>query len=814
MKKIALYTIILNLCYGESISLKEIVVTDLDTLKTFNSSSYISKEKINLTTSKDGSITEVLKTNPNIAFSKSARSSTESGEISPNDISINGASHYQNNFLVDNINFNDDINPTGYKNLFKNVWRGPSLGTQAINLNSDLLKSIEVFDSLVSAKYGDFQGGVIKAKTKDPNTKFSGITGFGYTNGNWQKTFIDEKVKKNYENKRGWMDKSDFAKRKYRFEIEGYVSENAGLLFDYSRNDSIIKYNTKSSILNPEFASFPNDKRINENYFLKGILHPNQNLTIKPNFLYAKQKTKSFIEDDKNSNMSNEFGGYSFGVDADLALDGVFVEQSLNYSEFESSRYFNFKDGLYIYKKSNLKNWGAGKTSTYGGLSDIEQFQKTFNYKLDLTFDELKTGEISHKFITGLEYINKSGNHKTLTPVKEYTFSKLPTGYKCKNGDLECINDDSFGGKGQFANSLWYYGDVDNKTTMDQISLYLEDEISYKKFKFRPGIRMQRDSLTKDFYKALRFASQYEFYDKQFIGLGLNRYYGRNIFYQKLYNDTYRHQKDFIKNHPDDEWKFAGNNTNSYLSTRLKLPYDDEFSIFYNGKINNFDLNLKYVKRKSKDEVVGKTASKLGHTQKINGWDDNYAIYTNEGKTNSDIYTFIVKNNEPIIILNTPNNFEISYTHMKRKRNFNNYTDKNLDTKVLYNGKITEVGNLPVIDFYTPNSFKFSHNVKISNFVISNFISYTDKSDALIKEWDRNHRMTSYKKVKIPSYTTWDMRISYSQNLCNNINFFTNLDINNILNKKYTVSKDLDNGEIYNTFDPGRNIWLEMGLKW
>lgn len=54
---------------------------------------------------------------------------------------------------------------------------------------------------------------------------------------------------------------------------------------------------------------------------------------------------------------------------------------------------------------------------------------------------------------------------------------------------------------------------------MDQISLYLEDEISYEKFKIRPGIRLQKDSLTKDFYKALRFASSYEFYEKNSLDL-------------------------------------------------------------------------------------------------------------------------------------------------------------------------------------------------------------------------------------------------------------------------------------------------------
>ncbi|QKF64525.1 TonB-dependent receptor plug domain-containing protein [Campylobacter corcagiensis] len=813
MKKVIFCLFLINFCFSEEIILDEIVVASKEDKKPFNSSTFLDRKSINLITSKDGSITELLKTNPNITFNKNARNSTESGEISPKDISINGASHYQNNFLVDNLNFNDDINPTGNKTLFKSVWRGPALGTQAINLNADLLQSIEVFDNAVSAKYGDFQGGVIKAKTKDPSRNFSGIISYGYTNGNLEKTFIDEKVKKNYENSRGWMDKSDFSKNKFRFGIQGYASENFGLLFDYTRNSSLIKHKTKSSILDPKIANFPNEKRINENYFLKAILNASENFTLKPSFLYARQKSVGFIEDDINSKMDNIFGGYALNLDADLALNGVFIEQNLNYSEFESSRYFDFKDGLYIYKKSNLKNWGAGKTSTYGGLGDIKQVQKTFNYKLDLSFDEKNIGKTSHKFITGFEYIHKTGSHKTLTPVKEYNFTKLPNNYRCKNGNLTCINDDSFDGFGQFANSLWYYGDVDNKIKMSQISLYLEDEINYDKFTIRPGIRIQRDSLTKDFYKAFRFVSQYEFINENFIGFGLNRYYGRNIFANKLYNDTFIHQKDLTRNHPDDEWKFISNNTNSYLTTRLKLPYDDEFSLFYKGEIDNFSLNLKYIKRKSKDEIVAKSRSKAG-LGALNGFDKEYAIYSNDGKTNSDIYTFSIKNKEPFIILNTKNNFELSFSHTKRKRNFNDYTDKDIDKNVLYNGDVIKSGDLPVVDYYFPNSLKFSHNTKISDFTISNFITYNDKSSALIRGFNRDKKMISYEKVDISSFWTWDMRINYSKNLNKNVNFFANLDINNILNKKYAVNKNVFGSEIYDVFDPGRNIWLEAGLRW
>lgn len=174
---------------------------------------------------------------------------------------------------------------------------------------------------------------------------------------------------------------------------------------------------------------------------------------------------------------------------------------------------------------------------------------------------------------------------------------------------------------------------------------------------------------------------------------------------------------------------------------------------------------------------------------KKEGWDDEYGIYTNDGKTDTDIYTFVIKNKNPYIISGTHNNFEASFTHMKRNRNFKDYYDMDNDNKVVYNGNIIEIGDLSVVDFYSKNSFKFSHNVKIKNFTVSNFISYADKSDALIRGYDSTKKMSSYQKVKIPSHTTWDMRISYNQNLYNNIKLFANLDINNILNKNILFTK-------------------------
>lgn len=83
---------------------------------------------------------------------------------------------------------------------------------------------------------------------------------------------------------------------------------------------------------------------------------------------------------------------------------------------------------------------------------------------------------------------------------------------------------------------------------------------------------------------------------------------------------------------------------------------------------------------------------------------------------------------------------------MKRNRNFKDYYDMDNDNKVVYNGNIIEIGDLSVVDFYSKNSFKFSHNVKIKNFTVSNFISYTDKSDALIRGYDSTKKCLAIKR--------------------------------------------------------------------
>lgn len=813
MKKALQIAFISTALSANEISLQKIeVVATYDTNETsaYSSSSKLTRDKLDKMTSKNHTIADSLKSNPNVSFNRLSDLGTDTGEIKPQDFSINGAKFYQNNFLIDGANFNHDINPAnrnsnGYETPYYHVERAASLSSQSLTLDTDLLESIEVIDSGVSARYGDFQGGVVNAKTRDPKRKFGGILSSQYTSTEWQKTFIHEDNKKFYSSQSGY-DKSNFKKRRHRIGLEGYTSENFGLLFDYTRFSSVIKYDIKSQLINTDIAQIPNDERLVENYFLKNIWQINDRVVLKPSVLYSLQKNKMFEEDSLDSSMSYKYGGIAANLNAEIDLDRVFLEQTLSYSKFETSRYTDNKGAKYDYKKSSVKNWGYNDISSYGGISDVRQDQTSLEYKLNAKMEDFDLFGVSHAFSSGFELSKTSGIYEILKPYEHYLDPKpILDGHICAPDDKTCVNDDSFaevpGATGQFLSQKSYYGDVRNKTVINKAALYVEDEIKFDRFKIRPGIRVQKDSFDNDVLIAPRFVTEYEIYDKNFIGFGLNRYYGRNLFAYKIYKDTQKHRLFYSRNKASDPFvnPFKESETNG--ENDLKTPHDDEKSIFYRGDIGNVRLNLKYVKRDSKNEVLTLNGKHIGR-------DEDKLYFVNNGKSSTQIYTFSIANIMPVEILSTKNDFELSFAKTSKKSNFRDYADKNSEDLVIYENKFIKASELPQIDYNVPFTAKFTHKINFSSFNVTNFVNHIGKTPALTSKYNRTHRKTQYSKINLPSRTIWDMRVSYEKNLKDDFRFFTNLDINNVLNKKYPIVASKKH------FGAGRNFWLEMGIKW
>ena len=207
----------------------------------FGGKSTISSAQLGMMAPQNGDITSALRIHPNVQFKRDAKNSNNAGEISPQDISINGGFFYQNNFSIDGINANNDLNPDALKKYNDNHALPFGLmdsKSQGLNLDISLVDKIYVYDSLVPAKFGGFNGGVIDVKTKIPSKNFGGKFSVSHTRSQWMRKFVEKDIAKGKK-----IDgygaiiphQEKFKKTAYRAFAEGFVNDKFGLEFAFSR---------------------------------------------------------------------------------------------------------------------------------------------------------------------------------------------------------------------------------------------------------------------------------------------------------------------------------------------------------------------------------------------------------------------------------------------------------------------------------------------------------------------------------------------------------------------------------------------------
>ena len=366
----------------------EVIASNQNTnsnLSDFSGVRTLSRANLDAFSGGNHTISDALKTMPNLNFNRKGASSSQSGSLNPQDFSINGASFYQNSFLVDGVSFSNDFNPRQRTWPHHNhIWEDSSIGAQAISIDSDLLDRVSVHSSNISAKFGGFLGGAIDTKTRDPRREWGGVASYSYTSGKWSKKIRDESAASRYE-KGEIYDLSDFIKRRVRFGADGFISENSGVLFNFSRATSGIVNHLNDSKLSPSYP-FKKDERKNDNFFVKG-LYEGEIWSFRPSFLYSTLSEKTSTRRHLNSNLRLDYGGYLSKIEAIGTYKNLVITQT------HSSRDYEHDENHYFYKTSNLRACGSNPYCGVGGYTDFSQIQKNFEYKLDLNFAEFNVGD-------------------------------------------------------------------------------------------------------------------------------------------------------------------------------------------------------------------------------------------------------------------------------------------------------------------------------------------------------------------------------------------------------------------------------------
>jgi TonB-dependent Receptor Plug Domain. len=324
----------------------------------------------------NGDIGSLLKINPAVQYDNGQLSSFTPGEISPAEVSINGAAFYQNNFSIDGIGMNNGIDPAADPSPYR-LYSGPG-SSQAFALDTRLLGELTVLDSNISAAWGGFTGGVIDAKTRKPSRQARSEISTQMSRSSWTRYHVNEAQRESHANASSWGDgQPEFEKTTWRATTEGWLSDDLGVLASYSRKRSTIPTMFYSSHLVEQFGTEKREQtRAIDNLFVKAVWEANERIELQASLMYAPQEDSYYRSNIVDSQIDISNGGLQANLQLDWRTDWGQIDQQLGLTGNEQSRH-GHSDDYYAWIRSDSKDWGTGNSSLQGEYGQVEQEQRS-----------------------------------------------------------------------------------------------------------------------------------------------------------------------------------------------------------------------------------------------------------------------------------------------------------------------------------------------------------------------------------------------------------------------------------------------------
>lgn len=797
-----------------------------DNSSTEVSSTKINRTKIDNTMQGNGFISSVLQDNPNIKVTDVSKNSNTAGEIEPGKISIHNAAFYDNNFMIDGISNSSLIDPalSSTQNPYD-----VSGNENQIFLDLDLIEEITVYDSNISAEYGNFTGGVIDAKTiragAEPKVKFS----YGHTSDKFTKLHV--KDPEEFSKARGDNNQPKFKKDFYNVNVSLPITEQDGIVFSYNRKESIIP--------GAYFGGFKDKERLNETFFLKHSHYFKDDSILDITGTYSPYESTHFNEFVKDSDTRIYGGGYSLKANYEKNFDNWELVSNLGYSGSRNERESSDYNAKWI--KSETKDWGITNESgnqsysNEGGSGNIVKTQEGVAYNLKLTSNSFKTGDFSHKLKTGFELGYDIAEYDRKNNTYYYNNPKLNYLVVCNEEYSSCVPREQY-----FAERKIYSAE---KASADIVTTggYFEDKIEYGIFELTPGLRFDYNNYLKNFDISHRLNGSIKpFKDESTVLFaGVNRYYGKSFLGFKLREartpsyDEYRGTSSNVV----EAWGSSSDKDNSkYVFEDLDTPYTDEIAVGIKQDFSDyFRASLKYVKRDAKNNFSKHQSDYEAFTMP-NGVDKGYykpTYFGNAGYSSSEIYSLVLEPVKPIKFSNVEFGYMLGTSWEEKSSNIDSYESlveeddtENSSGKVYYDGKFYDEDNLPLksdpknvnlhLNFLFNDLKMFNVPFKMTlNNIINYNLAYHD-----IKITDTNEKKTYietlpdgttkesevyvYDKVKFDDAVTLDLKLVFDFKITSKQSLVLSTEVNNVFDKVQNLDHDI------NKYQVGRQFWFNV----
>lgn len=783
----------------------------------------INRRTIDSLPSGNGDITSLLRTNPNVQFDDGQLNGKTPGEISPANVSINGARHWQNLFVVDGMTMNNDIDPGATSNTYDQV-AGRS---QGMALDTDLIEEINVYDSNVPVAFGGFNGGVIEANTRSPSKDLHGKISTQMSRSAWTRYHLDNEDPNlsEFEAGYGQNNQPDFDKVITRATLEGHLSDNFGMIGSFSRKESTIPTRTFALSHNSIQASEEHEQtRRIDNYFLKSFWQINERWDLDVTLIHAPETEHGYGNNALDSARDVNAGGD--GVAARLVWDAPYarVVQNLSWNRLENSR-SSESDYMIAWRSSTTKSWSSSTTASEGGFGDIEQQQQSLGYKVTADWSAFQSLGLEHNIQTGMELSHSSTYYDRSTPFTSYSVGGMTKTATCVGNDPLCsVGKTVNGWEGQYAKTKTV---TEGRIEFDTRSwaVFLQDDMRFWRFKVRPGVRVDGDDYMNQITLAPRLAVELDVFGDGQTRLtgGANRYYGRNLSAYRLRDGVASLQKNYSRANQAADWTYVSTTPNGARFNELDVPYDDELTLGLTHIQWNTEFALKYVNRKGHDQISRAWGSQIGqpsdNTQELAS---NYFTYYNGGESESDIYTLTVTPLRDFAFWGSRTSGQLAFDWTDvRSSGLSDYTASIgmlyvNDPIIQYQGTFMRYADRPAENYNRPWTARLSTitDIPALNLTWGNFLRYRDgyrRIAASGKQVDYNDtQVRVWEETEYSGALTWDTRVGWELPTAKDQALFVNLDVSNLLDKAIVSNADSDN---IITYEVGRQFMLEVGYR-
>lgn len=771
----------------------------------------------------NGDIGTVLRINPNVQFDDSAFNSRNMGEIRPADISINGGLYYQNAFVLDGAGFNNDLDPASDN---PNHFADPPSHTQGVALDTSLIGRLTVYDSNVPAAFGGFNGGVVDVESRRARDAFSGKVSLRMSRSAWNEIIVDESYRETFEESTSAANMPEYDKYQINATLEGRTANGLGLIGNITRTRSVIPLRGYSSGNSSQADDNVKDQvRENTSISLRADWDDGDGLSLGASITHAPTDERYFIQNARDSYFDLEQGGPVISLRAGLDRGAWSFSNTLSYSDLDSSRRSDVAY-WYSWRWSPEKNWGTATNglSTEGNWGNVDQTSRNIAYKLVVERDPVRWGATEHRWQFGAQIADRKAGYERLNDHVSYITPAATTTCTAGNGTVDASACSlspvpQYSGRGQYLTRRTVYRAGAFEAESREWSLFAQDDIRIGHWSFRPGVRVDRDSLSERTTLAPRFAMSWDLAGDQrsLLTGGLNRYYGRNLFAYKLRQGRENLQLTSTRG-ANLVWGTPVRDATQTRFASLDVPYSDELALGFNQQLGGFDANFKYVHRRNRDEVmrVRVPGNDPGGTFATNVYE-----YRNVGRAENDTYTLGVGLRSPWEWgpASTTAQLALDYTDTRRAytgstQDYSSiYNDADYNATVRYEGEIMRYYEIPADSFNRPWTAHLATQTRIESLGLlwSNFLRYRDGYRGIARTGSEVHEgqpIDVYEAVDFPNGWTWDSSLEYTAKLPRDQQAFVRVEAMNVLNRKNLV----ESASIA-VYEPGRSYWLEVGYR-